>query len=133
MNTEAPKAATRCTEQQLVSLINDGKHLPKWLRDFHDQKDVFKAIEDSWGRQEPPYDVNWVNAQCYVIDRFLRFMAFHGYTLRKTTRFGSRDIQETIDQCRKASADAFHRYIQANASLTLSGAAAVIHKNDEPE
>ena len=115
MKSETTQTVSRCTEQRVVGLINDDKHLPKWLRDFHDQKDVFKAIEDTWGREEPPYDVNWRNAQCYVIDRFLRFMAFHGYTLRKTTRFGDLDIQETTKKCRKARSDAFLKYIEANA------------------
>jgi hypothetical protein len=118
MKSETTNAASRCKEQQIVSFINDGKHLPKWMQDFHDQKDVFKAIEQTLGRIEPPYDVNWVNAQCYVIDRFLRFMALHGYTLRKTKRFGSLDVEKTVGQCKLARNAAFVKSLAPNADLT---------------
>lgn len=77
-------------------------HLPTFLRDFHDQKDLFKSVH-WWGK--PPQDtyyVSWVNAQCYVTDYFLKFMALHGYTLQKTrTKFekGSvYEVQETINE-----------------------------------
>jgi hypothetical protein len=120
MKSKQTQAASRCTEQQIVGFINDGKHLPKWMQDFHDQKDVFKAIEQTLGRIEPPYDVNWANAQCYVIDRFLRFMALHGYTLRKTKRFGSLDVEKTVGQCKLARGAAFFKSLEANTRMSKS-------------
>jgi hypothetical protein len=65
------------------------------LRDFHDQKDLFKAISQVWPDGQK---ISWVDGQIYVIDIFLRFMAMHGYTLQKT-RFKNQqfaDIDKTI-------------------------------------
>ena len=64
--------------------LEDDKHLPEFLRDFHDQKDVFKLIDKTWPQKDPNHCVDWVRAHVYVIDRFLRFMALCGYTLQRT-------------------------------------------------
>src|SRR5690606_6416319 len=84
----------------VLKWIETGKHLPRFLRDFHDQKDLFKTIEQEWGQPaDKHYAVGWVAAQCYVIDRFLRFMALHGYTLQRTrTRVECYDLRETLKQ-----------------------------------
>jgi hypothetical protein len=75
--------------------------LPKWLRDFHAQKDLFKTIHESVDISKAmPYDerVNWTVAMCYVIDVFLWFMARHGYTLQKTrTKLDFNDLDETLN------------------------------------
>lgn len=79
--------------------------LPKWLRDFHSQKDLFKTIHQSMdvskssprGESEEDF-VNWVDGHCYVIDVFLWFMARHGYTLQKTrTKLEFNDLDETLN------------------------------------
>lgn len=71
------------------SWVDSGKHLPSFLRDFHDQKDVFKLIANVFPYGKEDRDpCNWIQAQIYVIDRFLRFMALHGYTLQKTRKRG---------------------------------------------
>lgn len=64
----------------------DGKYLPECMRDFHDQKDLFKAIHHTIAVEGHGYakDVSWMVGQCYVIDIFLWFMAQHGYTLQKS-------------------------------------------------
>jgi len=65
------------------------EYLPKFMRDFHDQADLFKSIHllyrDSSNASEMP---NFVNGQIYVIDWFLWFMASRGYTLQKTRKKG---------------------------------------------
>ncbi len=63
-----------------------GLHLPPVMRDFHDQKDVFKLVHDL---TEPPEDSrinhpSWVDGQIYAIDTFLWCMARHGYTLQRS-------------------------------------------------
>jgi hypothetical protein len=66
----------------------DGRHLPRFMRDFHDQKDIFKAMHSMTAVEKHEYakDVSWVVGQCYVIDIFLWFMARHGYTLQRTPK-----------------------------------------------
>jgi hypothetical protein len=73
----------------------DGNHLPHFMRDFHDAKDLFKTIHDQYklydandGRSSP----SWIDAQIYVMDSFLWFMAAHGYTLQRC-----RAKQEFVD------------------------------------
>ncbi len=86
----------------LMKRLGNGEHLPKWMRDFHDQKELFKAIEQSMGLEKTACveGVGWVSAHCYTTDKFLVFMAAHGYVLAKTGEFGDYDIAETIDKCR---------------------------------
>lgn len=72
---------------QLQAWRQAGKHLPDFLKDFHDQKDVFIAMHEMFG--EPNKDAtikrpSVVEGQCYVVDCFLWFMARHGYTLQRS-------------------------------------------------
>jgi hypothetical protein len=83
--------------------LNSGKYLPPALRDFHDQKDVFKTMHDmqkpspDGGPLQPAYDVNWITGQCYVIDRFLWFMAKRGYTLQRSRqRLPFRSLEQDV-------------------------------------
>ena len=78
-----------------MRLIKSGRYLPPFMRDFHDQKDLFKSI-GQWGAKSQS-NIDWVKAHCYVIDIFLKFMALHGYTLQKSkTKEKTFDIQDTI-------------------------------------
>lgn len=79
--------------------LKSGEYLPEVLRDFHDQKDIFKAMHEII--PERPEDVikrpNWTTGQCYVIDVFLWFMARRGYTLQRTRRHGNfRDLKTDV-------------------------------------
>lgn len=61
------------------------RHLPPALRDFHAQKDVFKALHDWMPEDTGNFEMpSWVDGQVYTIDYFLRFMAVHGYTLQRS-------------------------------------------------
>jgi hypothetical protein len=67
------------------------RYLPACLKDFHDQKRIFKRIQEfveNKKRSSRDYThldgVTWVAAHVYVIDFFLWFMALHGYTLQKS-------------------------------------------------
>lgn len=65
------------------------EYLPPFLRDFHDQKDFFKALNEVVERREyDPYTkgLGWRMAHVFTIDIFLWVMARHGYTLQKTRK-----------------------------------------------
>lgn len=84
-----------------------GKHLPKFMRDFHDQKDLFKAISQAY-RDSESNIVNWRDAQIYTIDCFLWFMASHGYTLQKSRKHvESYDIEASIQHAREIRNERF--------------------------
>jgi len=80
--------------------MQSGKYLPECLRDFHDQKDIFKAIHQTIKVDGNEYckGISFVAGQCYVIDIFLWYMAKRGYTLQKTRRKGEgfRDLREDV-------------------------------------
>jgi hypothetical protein len=87
----------------LEAWMKSGNYLPDVLRDFHDQKDVFKAMHDLQRPADPGdaiaghYSLDFVTGQCYVIDRFLWFMAKRGYTLQRSrARLPFRDLQADV-------------------------------------
>lgn len=76
------------------------QHLPMFMRDFHDQKDLFKMIHELTIIEHDPIrrEITWVDGQIYTIDIFLWAMARFGYTLQKTNKkLDFEDIQETIE------------------------------------
>jgi hypothetical protein len=80
--------------------MKSGKYLPPILRDFHDQKDLFKAMHQIVSVDKHDYckEVGWIEGQCYVIDIFLWFMARRGYTLQKSRqRFEFNDLQAEMN------------------------------------
>jgi len=65
------------------------EYLPSFIRDFHDQKNLFKSIhhlyqDNEWAKDAP----SWRDGHIYVIDWFLWFMAGRGYTLQKSRKKG---------------------------------------------
>lgn len=90
------------TDKVVLEWRKSGKYLPRFMRDFHDQKDTFKALHDTVAveRHEYAKDISWVVGQCYVIDIFLWHMARHGYVLRKA------DKKLPFDDIEKTNADA---------------------------
>lgn len=70
--------------------MSSGEYLPPVLRDFHDQKDIFKAMHETITGHDVingngvVTPVNWISGQIYVIDVFLWFMARRGYTLQRS-------------------------------------------------
>lgn len=97
--------------------MSEGRYLPRFLRDFHDQKDVFKWIGRAVLRAKKVgdvdhYDVNWMNAQVYVIDKFLWFMARHGYTLQPTrAKYPTADWSASIAEMKAEDTAAFKAMI----------------------
>ena len=79
--------------------MKSGEYLPPILRDFHDQKDLFKTMHQIVMVDKHEYckEVSWIAGQCYVIDIFLWFMARRGYTLQKSRqRFEFNDLQAEL-------------------------------------
>jgi len=68
---------------KLHQWLLSGKYLPVGMRDFHDQKRLFKGmhyVQEGSESLKP----SWVDGHCYVIDCFLWYMASRGYTLQKS-------------------------------------------------
>lgn len=85
--------------------LKSSAHLPPLLRDFHDQKDLFKAMHEIINLQgnDIARKVDWVTGQVYVIDVFLRFMARRGYTLQRSrAKVPFRDLDHDIQTAREA-------------------------------
>lgn len=97
-----------------------GKHLPPFLRDFHDQKDVFKMVHDLTVPAEPDPLIrrpSWVEAQVYVIDTFLWCMARHGYTLQRSrARLPFESLADNIAAMSKSESAAFNRLLSGAAT-----------------
>jgi len=67
--------------------LKSGEYLPEMMRDFHDQKDLFKAMHSLYrGNDQANQMPNWINGHCYVVDWFLWYMASRGYTLQKSRK-----------------------------------------------
>lgn len=98
-----------------------GKYLPPILRDFHDQKDIFKTIHAMTAVEKHNYcsDVDWVKGHCYVIDIFLWFMARHGYTLQRSRMPLEFD---DLDAHVKARKDRDSQHFAGMLGLTAKGA-----------
>lgn len=86
------------------------KHLPEFMRDFHNCKQLFKGIEDFIVLEDdhPARQVNWRQAHCYTIDVFLWFMARHGYTLQRSrARLDFENLQELMNRLDSERSKAF--------------------------
>ena len=85
----------------LQNYMENQENLPDFIKDFHDQKDLFKAIYAQYGegnQKELLTKVSWVNAHVFTVDVFLWWMGQHGYKLQKVRKKGIEfyDPNETI-------------------------------------
>lgn len=99
--------------------LKSGAYLPDVLRDFHDQKDVFKAIHETINVSNHQYagNVDWVTGQCYVIDIFLWWMARRGYTLQRSrARHEFVSLRDTLNELEAFRADVFKKWFDAAAA-----------------
>ena len=115
------------SQTKLDNWLKEGRYLPGFMRDFHDQKDVFKAIHETIKVENHDYakDVSWVVGQCYVIDIFLWWMGRRGYTLQR-----SRSDQEFISLGNTIRACNERRSREAIAALKIVFSAT---EHKEPE
>jgi len=101
---------------KLTSWLQSGRYLPAFMRDFHDQKDVFNAIHEIIRVEDHGYakDISWVAGQCYVIDIFLWWMARRGYTLQRSrVDLPFVSLRDTIAAQNKARDEANTRALDA--------------------
>jgi hypothetical protein len=69
---------------KLDDYLEKGENLPEIMKDFHDQKDLFKTIFQQFEGSHPILEkVSWVDGQIFTIDVFLWWMGRHGYKLQK--------------------------------------------------
>lgn len=104
-------------ETNIEEWLKSGEYLPEVMRDFHDQKDLFKAIHQCIDVEGHAYakSVNWIAGQCYVVDIFLWWMARRGYTLQRTRRKGAfRDLLEDVSQQTEKRDAAFTNLFKGN-------------------
>lgn len=83
----------------LDNYMNNQENLPEFMKDFHDQKDLFKTIFEQYKDSHVVLDnINWVDGHQFTIDVFLWWMGRHGYKLQKTRKKGVEfnDPKETI-------------------------------------
>jgi len=69
------------SDDPLYSWLKSGDYMPPEFRDFHDQKDLFKAMHNTI--QNADDNGNARDGHIYVVDTFLWYMARCGYTLQK--------------------------------------------------
>ncbi|EHK0761754.1 hypothetical protein JHU94_003257 [Escherichia coli] len=97
-------------ENGLIEWLQSGEYLPGFLRDFHDQKDVFNAMHDTIGNANE--NGNARDGSIYVIDTFLWYMARCGYTLQKSRKnVEFKDMQDDIERSKEWRREAFSRVI----------------------
>ena len=94
--------------------LRSGAYLPAPLRDFHDQKDVFKAMHASIRPDhESLHGVSWIMGQCYVIDIFLWWMAKRGWTLQRSRAdVAFESLEQTIADQKEREDEAFKRFLE---------------------
>lgn len=97
---------------ELYDWLKSGEYLPNFMRDFHDQKDVFKAMHNTIHNADE--NGNPRNGHIYVVDTFLWYMARCGYTLQKSRKNVSfKSLHDDIDRYNKESRQAFSSVINS--------------------
>ncbi|MFK4132404.1 hypothetical protein ACI2KR_09000 [Pseudomonas luteola] len=89
-------------DEKLINWRKNGNHLPLILKDFHDQKKLFKTMHQllEINPDSPAKNITWLQGHVYVMDNFLWFMARHGYTLQKSrAKQNFDDIRANISSC----------------------------------
>lgn len=106
--------------------LDEGRFLPQCLRDFHDQKDVFKRLWRQVAKAQEKdagylSGLNWRDGHIFVIDQFLWFMAIHGYTLqraRPVSGFDFADLRTTIKEMKDEEAAELKRWLTERQTET---------------
>ena len=90
----------------LVKWLQSGEYLPEFMRDFHDQKDVFKAMHNTITNAND--NGNARDGHIYVVDTFLWYMARCGYTLQKSRKsVDFKDMDDDIERMKREVAEKF--------------------------
>lgn len=96
----------------LTEWLQSGEYLPEFMRDFHDQKDVFKAMHNTITNANE--NGNPRDGHIYVVDTFLWYMARCGYTLQKSRKqVEFKDIGDDIERMRREVSEKFRDMLSA--------------------
>lgn len=106
-----------------IEYNKEGKYLPDFMQDFHDQKDLFKAMHQLYKNrlQKELPAFNCVDSHIYTVDFFLWFMGLHGYKLQKIKTKGVEffQINATIKSNKEKETKSFND-ILSNSSIPLT-------------
>jgi hypothetical protein len=97
-------------DKNLNKWREEGKYLPEFLRDFHDQKDFFKFLHETLNvdENELTKNINWMQGHVYLIDCVLWKLARYGYTIQKSrVKQNFEDIEEAITKQTNLRNDSF--------------------------
>lgn len=88
------------------------KNLPDFLKDFHDQKYVFRFIHTIINRENDENhileQISFVDAQIYTIDYFLFIMFKYGYTIQKSrAKFDFYNLEQDIKKMKENNNESF--------------------------
>lgn len=101
-------------DKKLNDWMKSAKYLPEVMRDFHDGKDLFKAMHEIINANEKANEIGWVNGMIYTVDVFLWFMARRGYTLQKNrAKLPFRDLQSDIKEANENRANRMNEMLKA--------------------
>ena len=81
-------------DNAITQWLESHEYLPSFMRDFHDQKHIFKEMHKLYqsdnNENKDAQDLmnmpTWITGHVYVIDWFLWYMAGRGYTLQKSKK-----------------------------------------------
>lgn len=103
-----------------IDYTQDKHYLPDFMKDFHDQKDLFKAIHELYKDNESLKKMpqSWVDNHIFVVDYFLWFMGQHGYKLQRVRKKGVEfyNLQATIDQMKGRLVQRFAEILKSHES-----------------
>ena len=97
---------------------SEGKHLPDFLKDFHDQKEFFKFLHEFTTIEDHDVvkDINWVEGHCYTIDILLHVLSRFGYTIQHSRSHQNFDDLEKMMNLYKENRNAKFTAILNNSS-----------------
>ena len=94
----------------LKEFVKKERHLPSFLKDFHNQKDVFKIVGGF-------KNVSRIDGHVYVIDRFLPVMSYFGFGLQKLRHdIEFLSIKDAIDEMKQAEARSLINIMKGNSN-----------------
>lgn len=108
---------------KLEAWLKSGDYMPSRLRDFHDQKDLFKCMHDFYSAafRDPKNEQwgipSWTGCQVYIVDFFLYFMAMHGYTLQRSrSDLPFYSLDESVGEFQDMQAETLKRFLASRSS-----------------
>ena len=72
-------------DENITKWRKDGKHLPDFLKDFHDQKDFFRFLHEFTRPDEHEMikNINFTQSHAYTMDILLWSLSRFGWTLQR--------------------------------------------------